>query len=204
MDRGRCLILCLAVSVVGLVAVGCEQLVPTSSAGPASTTDTSKSTGDATSNKPATPTSTSPVPAGYTIYRNARFGFSFAVPVSFRPDGNPPVNGDGQSFSAAGGQVTVNAYGSYNVNNDTTATLEAAGKAREKARNGTITLDQQNAHTYTLSGYEQDGKVIWYEHAIIEPHTEYFIDWKYPTALRAETDPEVTASVNTFVPGPNS
>lgn len=161
---------------------------------PASTTSGTAATGSTTGS------STS---SGYVTYRNERFGFSVAVPSSFTA-GTPPQNGDGMSFSPKDHRVTLSVYGSNNVLDDTAASAAASYVAQQKDKGSRVTLNSVSGNTFTASGYDSTGATIWYEHKIVMSNVEYGIDWEYPTSLASQIDPQVTATVRSYVAGPNS
>jgi hypothetical protein len=140
---------------------------------------------------------------GYVTYRNARFGFSVAVPSSFTA-GTPPQNGDGMTFGPKDHRVTLSVYGSNNVLGDTAASAAASYVAQQNDKHSRVTLNSVSGNTFTASGYDSTGTTIWYEHKIVMSNVEYGIDWEYPAALASQIDPQVTATVRSYVAGPNS
>jgi hypothetical protein len=99
--------------------------------------------------------------------------------------------------------VTETVYGGNNVLDDTTAGAEATFVAQQNAKGARNTFSSVSADTYTVSGYDQAGTEVWYEHMIIESNVEYGIDRAYPASLAARINPEVTVSERGFVPGPD-
>jgi hypothetical protein len=95
----------------------------------------------------------------WKLYVNARYGTMAEYPADrFRP-GNPPANGDGQSFTAKdGAQLAI--FGSLNVDNDTPASYE------QFLRNGgrdfqDVTYRAAGTNWLVLSGNRGDS--IFYE-----------------------------------------
>ncbi|TDP91103.1 hypothetical protein EV186_10995 [Labedaea rhizosphaerae] len=159
--------------------------------------------GTATTNATTTgATSGNALNTGYVTYRNERFGFSVAVPSSFAA-GTPPQNGDGMSFSPKDRRVTLSVYGSNNVLGDTPASAAASYVAQQKSKGSRVTLNSVHGDHFTASGYDSTGTTIWYEHKIVFSNVEYGIDWEYPASLASQIDPQVTATVRSYVPGPN-
>ena len=147
-------------------------------------------------------TTGSAVTTGYVTYHNERFGFSVSVPSSFTA-GTPPQNGDGMSFSPQDHRVVLRVYGSNNVLGETPTTAAASYVAQQKGKGSRVTLNSVNGDHFTASGYDSTGATIWYEHKIVLSNVEYGIDWEYPAALASQIDLQVTATVRSYVPGPN-
>jgi hypothetical protein len=190
-------------AVLGALAVAAGLITACGTSTGATATGTSSST-PAAATTPSGSATAGPenADARYVTYRNARFGFSVAVPTSFTA-GAPPEDGDGMAFGPADHRVSLRVYGSNNVNGDTAASAAAAFVARQRGQQCRITLDSVSGDTYTVSGFDATGTTIWYEHLIVESHAEYGIDWQYPAAQAGRFDPDVTNTVHSFDPGPD-
>ncbi|WP_027943274.1 hypothetical protein [Amycolatopsis taiwanensis] len=189
------------ITTLSLTACGSQPSDPPGGSATAAGTATAAS-GTATAGAAAETSNNSPG-GDYFTYTNERFRFSVTLPPSFAPLGDEPTNGDGRRFSPDGGRVVVTVYGGNNALDETAAGAAAAFVAQKNAENARITLNNVSGNTYTVSGYDQSGDNIWYEHKIVQSQVEFGIDWTYPASLKAKVDPEVTVSVQSFEPGPN-
>lgn len=178
-------------------------VAPASPTAGSATTTTSGGAAATGSTAAARTTSGSGEGAGYAAYRNERFGFSVAVPSSFTA-GTPPQNGDGMTFSPQDHRVTLRVFGANNVLGETPASAAAAFVAEQKSKHSRVTLNSVKGDHFTVSGYDSTGTTVWYEHKIVLTNVEYAIDWEYPASLASQIDPQVTATVHSYVAGPDS
>lgn len=201
------------ICTLSLTACGSSPSDPPGESAAAATSAAASTSAEASASKSAdsTPTGASGASAGgnsastnYVTYTNPRFGFSVALPASYTAVDPESSNGDGRKFTSNGGQVTVLAYGSNNSLDETAASAADAVVASKKAESARITLNKVSGNSYTLSGYDQSGKNIWYKHVIVESQVEFGIDWTYPASMDAQINPHVTKSVSSFKAGPNS
>jgi len=128
-------------------------------------------------------------------YRNARFGFSLSVPAGFVAD-EPPVNGDGLTFTQRSGTAVLKAWGWNN------ALLESTQQALQRTRAGCghpVAYQRQGHNWFVLSW--TDGKTIFYHKTFLGSGSGASFQLAYPVARKAAFDPIVVRLERSFQPG---
>lgn len=173
---------------------------PASTRQAAATSQTASPMASAQPVRPSTGAPANPSAGDLNHYTNARFGFSFDVPVGFTAQALPE-DGDGLSFTNAARTVTITAYGDNNTLARSPAQELTAVTATYQSAGDTITYRFAHGDVIALSGTTPHG-AIFYHREVVYPAVIYALLWTYPTAARFQYDPLVTATVHSFVPGP--
>ena len=133
-------------------------------------------------------------------YRNARFGYSCAVPEDWRTDESE--SGGDLAATDPSGRATYTCLGT-NTGSGSAAT---AREWRDSTRLGMeeqgmeILYDVADEETFALSGKDAEG-TITYQWMIVGPGSTNGVWWRYPEDMAAELDEAVTRSVSTFQAG---
>ncbi len=128
-------------------------------------------------------------------YHNARFGFSLAVPAGFVA-GEPPVNGDGLTFTQRSGTAVLKAWGWNN------ALLESTRQALHRTRaecGHPIAYQKLGGNWFVLSW--TDGRTISYHKTFLGPGSGASFLLTYPVARKTAFDPIVARLERSFRPG---
>jgi serine/threonine protein kinase len=83
------------------------------------------------------PSAAAALPASFTPYKNARFGYELVHPDTFVAD-DPPQNGGGQSWVSADGMFQLNSFGSFNSDDSTLEGLREAALADQRYRGARV------------------------------------------------------------------
>jgi hypothetical protein len=194
--NGRATLAVLLIMAVAVIAACAQKAAETSSV-----TRPASHPAAATSHPAAAPRpSSSPSAGGPYRYTNARFGFSFDVPVGYTAQ-PPPENGDGLSFTNATEPATVTAYGENNVLTRTPSQELAELISTYQSAGDTITYRFAKGDVIAVSGTTALSK-IFYHREIVYPAVLYALLWTYPASARTQYDPLVTQTVDSFTPGP--
>lgn len=124
----------------------------------------------------------------WTTYVNERFGFSVDVPTKGLVALEPPVNGDGQAWEAADGDVLIIAFGSHwSASSDSFSAYKALSRSFLISNNASVTYEAEKGDWFVHSGYLEDGR-IYYDKAVALPDCDIaaHIHLVYPTALKSE------------------
>lgn len=151
-------------------------------------------------------------PAGWTTYRNERFGFAFAYPNAlFQPvppragDGlsDPAAERSGQAFTSRDGHAFITAVAAPNATGGGPLAYRARAIANSYAR-ARITYDRVEGDWFVVSGFK--GRDIFYERVLFSCGGRVVNAWvaTYPAAQRARYDPIVEALARNFRPGPRA
>jgi hypothetical protein len=131
------------------------------------------------SNRGSTPeTATNP-----KTYRNGRFGFSLEVPATLDA-GEPPTNGDGQSFASKDGKATLKVAGAPGLS------LQAVYEMALEDSSAQVTYKVAKSNWYVVSGFL--GEKVFYEKAIAKGDTVAILRFEFPKAEKAVYDPVVS------------
>lgn len=135
---------------------------------------------------------------GAATYTNPRFGFSTLVPQGYVAGPYAPANGDGMKYTNASLGATLTVWG---ANDTRTAREILAGIVQEtEAGGGTVTHQQSDATSYTVSGYQAGGR-IFYERGYAGPASLAAMRWVYPREHKADLDAPVETTAGAFRPG---
>ncbi|EPZ41803.1 MULTISPECIES: hypothetical protein [Alicyclobacillus] len=164
------------------------------------TTQTTNSTGAGEANNTsAEDNTTTPTTADsgtsnltYVNYTNSRYGFSLQIPSAFNQEALPQ-DGDGQSWTSSDTEMTVKAFGQYNVNHDTVKS-ELASLATGKQ----ATYQDAQSNWGVVSG--TDGQNIFYDKVYVGSNI-YELQIEYPASAANQYSSVVTHIANSFQPG---
>jgi len=145
--------------------------------------------------RPGSASSPGTVPLTYSKYTNPRFGFASVWPSALRAQ-PPPENGDGQAWASRDGLVTLSAFGSNNVLNQSPQQDESADSQGLSVVYRAIT-----GNIVVVSGYKDDGRVIVYQRDVVGPGSIDTLYWTYPASQKATWETAVTVTAKAFQPG---
>lgn len=129
--------------------------------------------------------------AGFRPYLNARFGYRIDYPADFIPQGESD-NGDGQVFLGQDG-AELRVWGGYNIFQATPASAlqEELRRSRENQRR--VTYQTVGRDFFVVSGYEPDGRRIFYLKTVVRPSLQAGFEFVYPASRRERYDRDVEA-----------
>lgn len=137
--------------------------------------------------------------AGYTLYRNGRYGTFIEYPGSYFRAEPPPDSGDGRTFVSADGQSQFYVFAQYNALGLTQD--EMMRQDIEQGGNDSVAYRKSGDGWYVLSGYGEGG-VIYYRKVILDPSgLVQVFEIACPPSLKEAFDPVVTYMANSFGPG---
>jgi hypothetical protein len=139
--------------------------------------------------------------AGWSAYRNERFGFSFRYPADIFAPERASAAGDGQIFSGVSGhgRLLVGAF----LNSDRhTPKAYQQFVAKQSWSKYQVTYSPRGENWFVLSGEGNDGETF-YEKVMFSCGGSVINSFAliYPTARRATFDPIVEGIENSFRPG---
>jgi len=135
----------------------------------------------------------------YLSYANARFGFRCEVPGYFAAD-EGAVNGDGRGFTSPDFAVRVVCSGLNNVDRSTAAEAFAEAQQSLTSEGATVTYKVIRGDTFALSGLGSDGN-LYYQRTVWGRGSSNTLLWTYPPEQKADLDPAVAHSAESFRPG---
>ena len=136
-----------------------------------------------------------PSVGGLRTYRNARFGYSVAVPDSYTW-GRESDDGDGRSFTDASGRITITVFGENNTSGATPESLQSD----MAAGHGDITYQTHGANFAVVSYYE-DGQGV-YVKKFVNAGTIATLRLQWPAELTDSVGGPLTEQVeDSFRPG---
>lgn len=136
---------------------------------------------------------TSTAPANYTNYQNNRYGFSLYVPSNFE-QAPPPQDGGGQTWNAQGNAVKIEAFGEFNVNNDTVSSEMASISATMNP-----TYKDSGTNWFVVTGYNQSN--IIYDKVYVGKTNIYELQIEYPKSEQSTYGAIVNTVSASFQPG---
>jgi hypothetical protein len=125
-----------------------------------------------------------PALADTLTYRNSRFGTTITFPAElFERRMDPPANGDGMTWTSAGG-ASLAVYGANNA-----LAVDPQGLADQVAASGVeITYRRVGSNWVVLSGYE-DGLIFYQRFEFGADDVIHGVLIKYPESQRGVFDP---------------
>ncbi|HVW42122.1 MAG TPA: protein kinase [Amycolatopsis sp.] len=142
---------------------------------------------------------TSAAPSEQT-YTNPRFGFSALIPGGYTAAAYTPANGDGMTYTNAALGATYTVWAANNTQGSTAQDILTGITRDVQAQGGQVTSQSAGDGTYTVSGYQGDGR-IFYEHGFAGPDSTAALRWVYPRANKSSLDTPVTRTAKAFQPG---
>ena len=121
-------------------------------------------------------------------YANVKYQFQTCYPSDIlKAQGESPAS-DGQSFTAAGVELT--ASGIYNIDNESVAQLADETGKRLAGAAGSVTYKRILPGSFTLSG--RSGDDIFYTKAFVSHGTLKHVELRYPRAQATTYEPVAT------------
>lgn len=130
-------------------------------------------------------------------YCNVRFDYCVDVPsqLKWMPE---PTNGDGRQFKLSNSAAEILTYGSYEpMVSDYTDQQFLTTKKREYHANTVVTYERQKGNSYTVSGYDEGGRI--YYHVIkVKEGTTAQLHLNYPKQDKQKMNSIVTKMARSF------
>jgi len=130
----------------------------------------------------------------YTKYHNSRYGFTITYPNHLIM-GDPPSNGDGQTFSSPDGS-TLTVYGSNNIFDETAYTLY--DNLLQSV--GDVSYSEQLDNWYAVLGYDHEDMI--YKREVVGSGSINTLIFTYPPELDSKYT-EFLNNMNTYFETPN-
>ena len=129
--------------------------------------------------------------AGWQRYAIPDSGLGMDVPVDVFSSVSPASEGEGVTFADASGEITLSVY---SIANDDDLTLnDIRDLVRQGFEGRQVTYQRAKGDWFVLSGYENDGRTVFYTRLARSPDGRSFgaFELVYPTARRSEIDSRI-------------
>jgi hypothetical protein len=136
-------------------------------------------------------------PSGYTLYKNARYGFSISYPGTYFTADPPSGNGDGRRFVSVDGQAHFLVYAQYEVlGRDLDQSM-----LEDRQSFAQITFERVEPGAYQLSGLREGQTVL---RRVLRDHDDMtrIFEITYPTARHGEFQAVAAHMAASFAPPP--
>lgn len=200
----------IAASVaVALAIAGGSVYAATRSGGHRAAAPPAKRTLASRSSSAPTPSSATSAPAApvdskrIAHYVNHRFGMSVSVPAGLtvsRAATGSHDGASGQVFTTPDGKVSMTAVAWPNTSEVTAAEDLSELKTNADEVGQQITYSTATASVAALSGYQDNGRIIFYTRDVVTPTVVYSLQWLFPTASRSTYKSQVDHTAHDFQP----